>query len=84
VWGRNRLTEWGQVRLLKTADGAHPRRGVGPTVATRAFAAGEGLESARCRTYVNEFRKRLYRHRQCSAVRDFVTGVRDFALWTSP
>jgi tetratricopeptide (TPR) repeat protein len=55
----------------------------GCRVATRAIAVGEGLESARCRSYVDEFRQRLEPHRRSAEVRNFVAGVRDSRLWAS-
>jgi len=63
---------------------AHLDRGdvdEGCRVAERAFAVGEGLESARCRGYVDEFRERLLKHRRSAVVREFVAGVRESRLW---
>lgn len=53
----------------------------GCRVAVEAFAVGEGLESARCRGYVDEFRQRLQRHRGSAEVQEFMTRVRDSRLW---
>jgi len=64
---------------------AHVDRGdvdEGCRVATAAFAVGNGLESARCRGYVAEFRERLRRHRRSADVQEFVGSVRDSQLWT--
>jgi tetratricopeptide (TPR) repeat protein len=63
---------------------AHLDRGdvdEGCRVAGEAFAVGEGLESARCRGYVAEFRQRLVRHRTSAEVRDFAARVRGSKLW---
>lgn len=65
---------------------AHLDRGdvdEGCRVATRAIAVGETLESARCRSYVHEFRQRLVPHRRSTEVRDFVNCTRNSRLWTS-
>ncbi|MCW2899247.1 MAG: regulator [Streptosporangiaceae bacterium] len=64
---------------------AHLDRGdvdEGCRVATGAFAVGEGLESARCQQYVDEFRQRLVRYRGSSEVRDFAAQSRSSRLWT--
>jgi tetratricopeptide (TPR) repeat protein len=63
---------------------AHLDRGdvdEGCRVASRAFAVGEGIESARCRSYVDEFRQRLLKHRTSPDVRAFVGSVRENRLW---
>lgn len=63
---------------------AHLDRGdvdEGCRVASEAFAVGEGLESARCRRYVDEFRHRLLRHRDSSEVRAFAARSRSSRLW---
>lgn len=63
---------------------AHLDRGdvdEGCRVAARAFEVGEGLESARCRKYVDEFRQRLAKHRTSADVRAFVEHVRESRLW---
>jgi tetratricopeptide (TPR) repeat protein len=63
---------------------AHLDRGdidEGCRVAGEAFAVGEGLESARCRGYVDEFRQRLLRHRNSAEVRYFAARVRARRLW---
>jgi len=63
---------------------AHLDRGdvdEGCRVAGEAFAVGEGLESARCRRYVKEFRKRLVRYRRSTEARDFAARVRTSRLW---
>ena len=63
---------------------AHLDRGdvdEGCRVAARAFEVGEGLESARCRGYVDEFRQRLVKHRTSADVRAFVGSVRESRLW---
>ena len=52
---------------------AHLDRGdvdEGCRVAARAIAVGERLESARCRSYVDEFQQRLAKHRTSADVRD--------------
>ncbi|MBN9102328.1 MAG: XRE family transcriptional regulator [Pseudonocardia sp.] len=54
----------------------------GCQVAADAFRAGEGLESARCHGYVDEFKQRLILHKKNRAVRDFVATVRSSRLWT--
>lgn len=53
----------------------------GCRVAEKAFAVGEGLESARCLSYVDEFRKRLVRYRDSANVRTFVAQVQGSKLW---
>jgi tetratricopeptide (TPR) repeat protein len=66
---------------------AHLDRGdldEGCRVAAGAFNVGEALESARCRGYVDEFRKRLVPHRRSGEVREFVAGVRSSRLWSPP
>jgi len=63
---------------------AHLDRGdvdEGCRVAGEAFAVGEGLESARCRGYVDEFRQRLLRHRKSTEVREFAIRVQGSKLW---
>lgn len=63
---------------------AHLDRGdvdEGCRVASEAFTVGEGLESARCRGYVDEFKQRLLRHKGSTVVREFVTSVRGSRLW---
>ncbi|MHA6629137.1 XRE family transcriptional regulator [Pseudonocardia sichuanensis] len=63
---------------------AHLDRGdvdEGCRIAGEAFAVGEGLESARCRQYVDEFRQRLRPHRHSAQVREFATRVRGSKLW---
>lgn len=64
---------------------AHLDRGdveEGCRVAAKAIEVGEGLESARCRSYVDEFKQRLRKHRASPLVRAFVTDVRDSRLWS--
>jgi tetratricopeptide (TPR) repeat protein len=66
---------------------AHLDRGdvdEGCRVAARAFAIGEGLESIRCRGYVNEFRQRLVPYKRTEEVREFVASVREMRLWAPP
>lgn len=63
---------------------AHLDRGdvdEGCRVAIEAFSVGEGLDSARCRKYVDEFRQRLRPHARSAEVREFVNRVRDSRLW---
>lgn len=55
----------------------------GCRVAAKALAVGEGLDSARCRGYVGEFRQRLTRHARSAAVLDFVERARTSTLWTT-
>lgn len=55
----------------------------GCRVAAKALAVGEGLDSARCRGYVGEFRQRLTRHARSTAVLDFVERARTSTLWTT-
>ncbi|MEJ3652048.1 XRE family transcriptional regulator [Actinomycetes bacterium KLBMP 9759] len=65
--------------------GAHVDRGdieEGCRVATEALAAGDALRSARCRTYVDEFKQRLARNRSNPIVRTFAAQVREHHLWT--
>ncbi|MGE3414271.1 MAG: XRE family transcriptional regulator [Dehalococcoidia bacterium] len=65
---------------------AHLDRGdvdEGCRVAAAAFAAGEGLDSARCASYVDEFKRRLVRHKKAAEVRDFVATVRGSRPWMS-
>jgi len=50
-------------------------------VAGHAFAVGEGLESARCRGYVDEFRQRLMPHKSSAEVRSFVAWARESRMW---
>ncbi|OLT11293.1 hypothetical protein BJF78_27315 [Pseudonocardia sp. CNS-139] len=63
---------------------AHLDRGdveEGCRAALDAFRVGEGLESARCRGYVDEFRARLVRHSKSATVRDFVEQASRSELW---
>lgn len=53
----------------------------GCRVAADALEVGEGLRSARCSSYVDEFRERLVRHRRSTAVRTFADSARHFRLW---
>ena len=39
------------------------------------------LSSARCRSYVDEFKQRLRKHKASPSVREFVRTVRDSRLW---
>jgi tetratricopeptide (TPR) repeat protein len=55
----------------------------GCRAAAHAFAVGEGLESARCHGYVDEFRQRILKYRRSPTVREFVTGVRESELWAA-
>ncbi|MQA16959.1 MAG: XRE family transcriptional regulator [Pseudonocardiaceae bacterium] len=50
-------------------------------VALRALRLGEQLESARCVTYVDEFRQRLSRLGNTPIVRDFAERARSMRLW---
>jgi hypothetical protein len=50
-------------------------------VALDALRIGEALTSARCVTYVREFRKRLTRFGDCPDVRDFADQAAAQALW---
>ncbi|GAA2570357.1 XRE family transcriptional regulator [Pseudonocardia hydrocarbonoxydans] len=64
---------------------AHLDRGdvdEGCQIAAQAFAVGEGLESARCHSYVIEFRERLAPHRQSPSVREFTASVRNTRMWS--
>lgn len=64
---------------------AHLDRGdveEGCRVAAKAIAVGEGLESARCRGYVDEFKQRLRKHRASPLVRAFVAHIRGSRLWS--
>lgn len=56
----------------------------GCRVAEQAIAAGEGLDSVRCHSYVVEFRERLARYRTSGVARDFVGRVRASRLWSPP
>lgn len=51
-------------------------------VALRALQIGEQLKSARCVTYVDEFRQRLSQVRDSPVVRDFTEQARATRLWT--
>ena len=51
------------------------------SVALDALRIGEALTSARCVTYVREFRQRLYRFDGNPAVRDFAEQAAGHALW---
>ena len=53
----------------------------GCRVAERAITVGESLDSARCHSYVTEFRERLARHRTSTAAREFVGRVGTSRLW---
>ena len=53
----------------------------GCRVAAQAIAVGECLRSTRCRSYVDEFKQRLRRHRTDGDVRAFVAQVRESRLW---
>jgi hypothetical protein len=55
----------------------------GCNVATTALAVGEGLESARCRGYVDEFKQRLRRFGTSATAREFVDGARSSKLWVA-
>jgi tetratricopeptide (TPR) repeat protein len=55
----------------------------GLEAATRAFIAGEGLDSERCRSYVDELKARLGRHRSSPEVKTFVSNARGHQLWRS-
>lgn len=64
---------------------AHLDRGdvdEGCQVAARAFAVGEGLESARCHSYVTEFRERLALHGRVPSIREFAASVRETRMWS--
>ena len=64
---------------------AHIDRGdveEGCRVAMEALAAGDALRSARCRSYVDEFKQRLMRHRSNPIVKTFAAQVREHHLWT--
>lgn len=50
-------------------------------VAADAFRGGEGLESARCHGYVDEFKQRLIERNHDRAVREFVARVHSSRLW---
>ncbi|MBA3905619.1 MAG: XRE family transcriptional regulator [Pseudonocardiales bacterium] len=66
---------------------AHLDRGdveEGCRVAAQALAVGETLESARCRSYVDEFKQRLRKHRTSPGVRAFVAEIRQSRLWAPP
>lgn len=51
-------------------------------VALRALQLGEQLKSARCITYVDEFRQRLTKLGDTPTVRDFAERARSTRLWT--
>lgn len=51
-------------------------------VALRALQLGEQLKSARCVTYVDEFRQRLSKLGDTPTVRDFAERARSTRLWT--
>lgn len=51
-------------------------------VALTGLEIGERLKSARCRTYVDEFRQRLSQVRNSPVVRDFVEQASSARLWT--
>lgn len=53
----------------------------GCQVASAALGVGEGLRSARCSSYVAEFKERLRRHHSSPAVRTFADSARQFRLW---
>jgi tetratricopeptide (TPR) repeat protein len=54
----------------------------GCQVAADAFRVGEGLESARCHGYVDEFKQRLSKYQHDRGVKDFVGSVRALRLWS--
>lgn len=56
----------------------------GCRIAREAFVVGEGLESARCRGYVDEFKQRLRRYPRNAVARSFADEVRGSKLWTGP
>ena len=64
---------------------AHLDRGdleEGCRIAEKALTVGEGLDSIRCRSYVEEFKQRLSPHRKSSEVRRLVSAVHGSHLWT--
>lgn len=54
----------------------------GCRVAVNALQVGEGIRSARCQSYVDEFRQRLDPHMASKTVRDFIAQVERSRLWT--
>ena len=62
------------------ADQHDPEQACHATLTT--LDTGQALSSARCVAYVREFRKRLDRFGDLSAVRDFRDQATRFALWT--
>jgi transcriptional regulator with XRE-family HTH domain len=67
------------VRAHALADQDEPAHAC--TVAFDALSIGEALTSARCVTYVREFRKRLTRFGDCPDVRHFADQAAGQALW---
>lgn len=53
----------------------------GCRIAEKAILVGEGLDSVRCRSYVEEFQQRLTPHRKSSAARQLVAHVGESRLW---
>jgi hypothetical protein len=51
------------------------------SVALDALRIGAALTSARCVTYVREFRKRLSRFGDCAEVRDFTQQAAGHVQW---
>ena len=65
---------------------AHLDRGdldEGCRVAAQAIEVGEGLDSVRCRGYVDEFRQRLIRYERSASARDLAERLATAKLWTS-
>lgn len=56
----------------------------GCRVAADALEVGEGLRSARCSSYVTEFKQRLQKHQRSTTVRSFAESARTFRLWRPP
>jgi hypothetical protein len=51
-------------------------------VALRALQIGESLKSARCVSYVSEFRQRLKRAKGSLVVKEFEAAAESARLWT--
>lgn len=55
--------------------------GAGCRVAAKALDVGQELDSARCRSYVDEFKARLRRHADVAEVREFEESIDGNHLW---